>query len=608
MLHRHCPKLEGKLVHKIRLDILRYSAYPYNIWWSLTRAEGLKCEGSKRGHGNEWLNDQRVNWLYRVSLTAHTMSSTNLDERTTLLPSPHPKVTPLPRFQVFILMMMRMTEPISYMVIFPFVNQMMEEVAHIPKEKIGYYAGLIESAFAIVQFLFVYCWGALSDRIGRKVVALSGLVGVIISVLGFGLSTSLGMMIATRCIAGVMNGNVVVVKTMLAEITDETNQARAFALMPASYAAGATIGPLLGGFLSHPVERYPEVFGRLGFLTVFLRDFPYFLPCFLASLCNLSAIILGYFYLEETFVAKASKSSRPPPPQASSYRSASIEPESLIPLQPKPSLFTSQIIRVLTTWFFLNLLSSSYQAIVPLFCYSPYSAGGVNFNPSKIGLLLSINGVTALLAQTLIFPDLERRLGPVKTYRIVITFLPLVFACLPLAHWVYPLGVIVVWIVLGGMVAVKAISNMGIVCNNLLINNSAPSRDTLGTLNGIAQSASSLARAFGPATATSLFALSNEHNLLGGQLVHVVLVGVRLLSLLVHIECLQWLTPKLTDVPPYPPVNDAFAERQVRLEEASCNLDNDDGKLCFATLAGFSKRLQRRAFLRVASVCIRLGF
>ncbi|KAF5334851.1 hypothetical protein D9758_014286 [Tetrapyrgos nigripes] len=466
------------------------------------------------------------------------MSSTNLDERTTLLPSPHPKVTPLPRFQVFILMMMRMTEPISYMVIFPFVNQMMEEVAHIPKEKIGYYAGLIESAFAIVQFLFVYCWGALSDRIGRKVVALSGLVGVIISVLGFGLSTSLGMMIATRCIAGVMNGNVVVVKTMLAEITDETNQARAFALMPAS---NHTRLFLLGG-----------------------------------NICT------------EGFEIIATSSS-----QASSYRSASIEPESLIPLQPKPSLFTSQIIRVLTTWFFLNLLSSSYQAIVPLFCYSPYSAGGVNFNPSKIGLLLSINGVTALLAQTLIFPDLERRLGPVKTYRIVITFLPLVFACLPLAHWVYPLGVIVVWIVLGGMVAVKAISNMGIVCNNLLINNSAPSRDTLGTLNGIAQSASSLARAFGPATATSLFALSNEHNLLGGQLVHVVLVGVRLLSLLVHIECLQWLTPKLTDVPPYPPVNDAFAERQVRLEEASCNLDSDDGKLCFATLAGFSKRLQR---------------
>jgi len=213
-------------------------------------------------------------------------------EQAALLPTSRPSITPLPRFQVFILLMMRITEPISYTVIFPFINQMMEEVAHIPKAKVGYYAGLVESAFALVQFLFVYQWGALSDRVGRKVVALSGLVGVMISVLSFGLSTSLSMMIISRCIAGAMNGNVAVVKSMLAEITDETNQARAFALLPATYAIGSTVGPLLGGFLSHPVERYP-VFEKLGFLTVFLSNYPYFLPCFVGSLCNLCAIITG---------------------------------------------------------------------------------------------------------------------------------------------------------------------------------------------------------------------------------------------------------------------------------------------------------------------------
>ncbi|THU88040.1 MFS general substrate transporter [Dendrothele bispora CBS 962.96] len=453
----------------------------------------------------------------------------NPTEQTALLYTPRPPATPLPRFQVFILLMMRITEPISYTVIFPFINQMMEEVAHIPNAKVGYYAGLVESAFALVQFLFVYQWGALSDRVGRRVVALTGLGGVLISVLGFGLSKNLGMMIVTRCIAGAMNGNVAVVKSMLAEITDETNQARAFALLPAAYAVGSTIGPLLGGYLSHPVERYP-VFERMGFVTVFLSDYPFFLPCFVGSLCNLSAIIFGYFYLQETLTHKPkSKNSEP---SSSSPSPPSLKPRPL--LNPLSSLL--KITRVLTTWFFLAVLNSSYQALIPLFCYSSYPSGGVNFSPSQIGLLLSINGVTALISQTLIFPELEVRLGPAKTYQLVITFLPIVFTCLPLAHWVYPLGSKMVWVVLGGMVAAKTISNMGAVCNNLLINNSAPSRESLGSLNGINQSTSSLARSFGPAGTTTLFALSNEHHLLGGQLVHIVLAGVSDFSLLSAIE------------------------------------------------------------------------
>ncbi|THU75165.1 hypothetical protein K435DRAFT_881470 [Dendrothele bispora CBS 962.96] len=98
-----------------------------------------------------------------------------------------------------------------------------------------------------------------------------------------------------------------------------------------------------------------------------------------------------------------------------------------------------------------------------------------------------------------------------------------------------------VWVVLGSMVAAKTISNMGAVCNNLLINNSAPSRESLGSLNGINQSTSSLARSFGPAGATTLFALSNEHHLLGGQLVHIVLVGIALVtwSLTMRLENVQ---------------------------------------------------------------------
>jgi len=96
----------------------------------------------------------------------------------------------------------------------------------------GYYVGLIESIFSLVQMFTVFFWGRLSDSIGRKPVLLLGMVGVLCSTLSFGMSKSLGWMIASRCISGLMNGNVAVLKSVLGEITDGSNQARCFVLLP----------------------------------------------------------------------------------------------------------------------------------------------------------------------------------------------------------------------------------------------------------------------------------------------------------------------------------------------------------------------------------------
>jgi hypothetical protein len=46
----------------------------------------------------------------------------------------------------------------------------------------------------------------------------------------------------SRFLAGALNGNIGVMKSMLAEITDETNAARAFGIVPLSWAIGNTVG------------------------------------------------------------------------------------------------------------------------------------------------------------------------------------------------------------------------------------------------------------------------------------------------------------------------------------------------------------------------------
>lgn len=54
-------------------------------------------------------------------------------------------VTPLPKIQVFIVILMQLTEPISATVIFPFINQLVLStgVTNGDEKKSGYYAGII---------------------------------------------------------------------------------------------------------------------------------------------------------------------------------------------------------------------------------------------------------------------------------------------------------------------------------------------------------------------------------------------------------------------------------------------------------------------------------
>lgn len=129
---------------------------------------------------------------------------------------------------------------------------MVYELHIAPSEaEVGYYAGLIESLFAFTQFLTVLWWGRLSDRIGRRPVLLAGLVGVSLSTLAFGLADGLApgngtigfvLVLLARGATGATNGNVAAVKSMVGEMTDESNQARAFSLLPLVYAIGQTIG------------------------------------------------------------------------------------------------------------------------------------------------------------------------------------------------------------------------------------------------------------------------------------------------------------------------------------------------------------------------------
>jgi len=64
----------------------------------------------------------------------------------------------------------------------------------------------------------------------------------------FGFSKSFTQALIARTAAGLLNGNVGVIRTMVAEmVTERSHQASAFSVMPFVWSAGSILGPVLGG-------------------------------------------------------------------------------------------------------------------------------------------------------------------------------------------------------------------------------------------------------------------------------------------------------------------------------------------------------------------------
>lgn len=75
----------------------------------------------------------------------------------------------------------------------------------------------------------------------------------------------------------------------------------------------------------------------------------------------------------------------------------------------------------------------------------------------------------------------------------------------------------------------------------MYISSAPPNKRSLGATNGIAQMMASIQRAIGPAASASLFAFSLDQNILGGNFVYIVLLGLVIVGLSIAV-----LLPKST--------------------------------------------------------------
>ncbi|KAH7197263.1 major facilitator superfamily domain-containing protein [Fusarium flagelliforme] len=452
----------------------------------------------------------------------------------------------LPKQQLAILAIARVAEPMAYTSVFPYLPAMVSSFG-VPTNKVGSWVGVTSGVFSISQSITAVAWGRASDAYGRKPTIILGLISTMVCFIIWGMSTSLPMAIAVRAIQGGGNGNVGIIRTMVAEMVPERElQPRAFSIMPVVWSIGSIIGPSFGGFFAEPAEQYPEIFGHMEFF----KKFPFILPNLILTIFFCISVTVAVLFLHETLpskkghrdwgllvgerIARSFKNTRPTP---STRRPSFVDGEATSPLLPNKTAPKKQAEeppkreRVLTRQTCINLLaytflafhSVAYDQILSVFLRHPvekhtpentafpfYFSGGFGMSHSQVGLIYTVYGVVCGAIQFLLYPTIVARYGVLRCFRICCLLMPLAYFLTPYCV-LFPTHNSRT----AALIAVMFIKAAGIIVafpsTTILLTNSCTSLRVLGTLNGYATTFSGLGRAVGPASTGALFTWGADH-------------------------------------------------------------------------------------------------
>ncbi|OBS26188.1 hypothetical protein FPOA_00129 [Fusarium poae] len=472
--------------------------------------------------------------------------------------------TPLPVRQLLLLAFLSLAEQTALNSISPYLPEMVLNMPGIPDEKAGLYVGILASSFALAQLSTNFLWGYASDVIGRKPVLIMGTIALMGCFCVFGFCKEYWQIVVIHVLMGLLNGNAACVPTVLGEVTDRSNQSRAFTYLPVIYSLGSITGPALGGILV----------GTMG------KKYPYLAPNILsAGLLAISVIVVSIWFeetLDKTQVAFEKPAwvdkilswfpSRTPPPRRPSW--SARWPRSQSQNQPllssgralesdseededdtddsdnnlDPALsawkdLSRTTILVLFTYLVFQLSNISFNSLYPIFAATPAPAGR-DLLPSRIGVSLSIAGLASCIFQAFLFQQLKAKLGNLGTYQISLLGLGISMLFMPWVGYAddKPLfgvgsGKMWLYIELGLVLVLKNLCAVGGLSSvMLLITNSAPSHASLGSLNGMAQTLSALGRSFGPFVSGGLFSLSINIRPKGEALAWSIFGGLAILG------------------------------------------------------------------------------
>jgi multidrug resistance protein len=314
--------------------------------------------------------------------------------------------------------------------------------------------GLLLGTYSLMQFIFSPVLGKISDRVGRRPVLLVSLIATSVGFAVMGFASSILWLFVGRIIPGISGGNISTAQAYIADITSPEERSRAMGLIGAAFGLGFTLGPAIGGILSHYSIAAPFLF---------------------ASGLALFNAILAFIRLPESLPAE--------------HR---VSPEQRAPI--------SQVFQ--HGWHLPALMGSYFFSIagfaIMTTIFALFTEVRFGYDSRQIGLVFGFIGIIGIIVQGGLLRQLLKRQSEKSLAVIGAIMLVAGMALLPGVHR------------LGSLLAVSAVIGIGNSLTTPTLNGLASrsaERSWQGRVIGLMQSSGSLARCIGPFIAGELLLL-----------------------------------------------------------------------------------------------------
>jgi DHA1 family tetracycline resistance protein-like MFS transporter len=178
-----------------------------------------------------------------------------------------------------ILFFVSMVDVLGFGVLIPLIPYMGERFGASP----GVITAILGS-YSLCQLIASPFWGRLSDRYGRRPILISSLAGACASYVILAFANNLGMLLASRMLAGFMAGNLAAAFAYASDVSSPSDRAKSMGLVGAAIGVGFMLGIPIGGTLA----------GNHAATANFVR------PALVSIGLSLCAILLVWFALPES--------------------------------------------------------------------------------------------------------------------------------------------------------------------------------------------------------------------------------------------------------------------------------------------------------------------
>jgi DHA1 family tetracycline resistance protein-like MFS transporter len=368
------------------------------------------------------------------------------------LVTPTTSSTSVKRTSLVLLLIITLLNTLGLTIIVPLVPFLtLQFLAHA--NNLAAIVGWLTAAYGLCQLIAAPGLGMLSDCFGRRPILFICLLGSAIGYLIMGLGGALWLLFLGRIIDGLTGGNISVLFSYVADITEPKDRGKYFGRLGVAAGVGSLIGPAFGGLLATINYRAP-------FLA--------------AAGLLLLTLIAGYFLLPESLPKE--------------HRIPSIAVSELNPLKQLASTFRWTNIRwLLLTWFFYELPVSMLQTTIAVL-----TKDSLGFNATQVGLIITLVGVVNILFQGVLVGWFLTKLGGIRLALIALVLVVISYLVLgSIALFAVPLLLIVSIILFAGSSSLVENVVRGLLSQMV-------GRDEQGRISGATQSLQSLGWVVGP--------------------------------------------------------------------------------------------------------------